>query len=705
MKDAAQSPPPIHFGDFEVDLGSREIRKNGRKLKLSGQPFEVLVILLEKPGEVVTRDEFQRRLWPADTYVDFEHGLNTAVNRLRDVLGDSADRPRFVETLPRRGYRLIGKIAPTSAVVPEQAKNVQSRPWLWPTVGACIFAGLACLLLVLYLHRRESAAETTKAPAEFKVIPFTAYTGIAESPTFSPDSSQIAFAWNGKTEEGAEHKYDIYLKVTGSETLVRLTEHPADSISLAWSPDGAQIAFQRLAGSDSGVYLVPALGGPERRLRLTNAKPFGVSWSPDGQWIAFTDSPVVGGNHSLNLISVESLETKPFPHTPECQEEIEPAFSPDGKELAYRCITKPGSFALYTIDTAGRNPHLVGRYEGWSAGLTWARDNQRLVVGRHVDGNEFSELDEISVSSGQLRKLPFGERGGDPAISVRGDKLAFELWHYSGVDIWRRALIPAGVSAQKIIASTQASIFPQYSPDGKHITFTSKRTGTLEIWMSNADGTGLVQISKLNNAITGSPRWSPDGRRIVFDSRSEGRPGVYIVDIEERVPHRVRTNIDEMSQPSWSHDGKWIYFVGGVDSGRIFRCPVEGGQAEALSSQPGSIPQEAPARDEIYFVTNLVGDSTLKVISLKKPGTESTVEGMPSVNFSNWVVVPGGIFFLPNDRWSLEYFDFASRKISHLVEISGEPVMGISVSQDRRSLVYARLQQADSDIMLVEHWR
>jgi Tol biopolymer transport system component len=558
---------------------------------------------------------------------------------------------------------------------------------------------------VMYLHRREEAGENTKAFGDFKAIPFMAYSGIAKSPAFSPDGSQIAFAWNGVTEEGGNHKFDIYLKVTGSENLVRLTNHPADSISLAWSPDGAQIAFQRLAGSDSGVYLVPALGGPERRLRSTRAKPFGLSWSPDGQWIAFTDSPVVGGNHSLNLISVESLETRPFPHTAECQEEIEPAFSLDGKELAYRCITKPGSFALYRIDPEGWTPHLIGRYAGWPAGLAWSRDNQKLVIGRHVDGNMFSELDEIAVSNGQLRKLPFGERGGSPAISTRGDKLAFEMWHYAGIDIWRRALIPAAASAQKIIASTQASLLPQYSPDGKYITFTSNRTGTYEIWMSNADGTGLVQISKLNNAMTGSPRWSPDGRRIVFDSRSEGRPGVYIVDIEERVPRRVRTNLTEMSQPSWSHDGKWVYFVGGTDSGRIFRCPAEGGKAEALSNQSGSIPQEAPGRDEIYFVTNLVGDPVLKVISLRKPGTESMVEGMPSVNFANWSVVPEGIFFFPSDRFSLEYFDFGAKKASHVMDVSVAPVMGFAVSRDRRSIIYAKLQQADCDIMVVERWQ
>jgi Tol biopolymer transport system component len=408
----------------------------------------------------------------------------------------------------------------------------------------------------------------------------------------------------------------------------------------------------------------------------------------------------------VNLISVDSLEAKPIRHTDECQEETFPAFSPDGKVLAYVCTPQPGRFSLYGVDPAGGVPHLIGRYAGWAGGIAWSRDNQRLVISRPVEGDKFSELDEVSASDGRLRKLPFGEAGEAPASSAHGDKLAFEAWHFTGVDIWRRALIlPGAAAAGKIVASSQASMLPQYSPDGKRLTFVSNRTGVQEIWMSNADGTGLVQISKLNNPSTGTPRWSPDSRRIVFDSRSGGRSGVYIVDSEERVPHRLLTNVEEMSQPSWSHDGKWIYFIGGGSSGRIFRCSTEGGEAEALSSQAGSLPQEAFGRDEVYFVTNLVGNPRLKVISLKKPGTESLVEGMPTVNFIDWAVVPRGIFFLPSDEWSLEYFDFAADKVSRVMEISSEPVMGISVSPDQHWIVYSRLQQADSDVMVVEPWR
>ena len=103
------SPRLVRFGTFEVDLRAGELRKDGVKLKLSGQPFQVLAILLEHPGDIVTREELQKRLWP-DTFVDVERNLNTAVNKIREVLGDSAESPRFVETLPRRGYRFIGEL-------------------------------------------------------------------------------------------------------------------------------------------------------------------------------------------------------------------------------------------------------------------------------------------------------------------------------------------------------------------------------------------------------------------------------------------------------------------------------------------------------------------------------------------------------------------------------------------------------------------
>jgi len=147
------SPPLVRFGTFEVDLQAGEVRKNGLRLKLSGQPFQVLAILLERPGDVFTREELQKRLWP-DTFVDVDHNLNTAINKIREVLGDSSESPRFVETLPRRGYRFIGAVEkkdPTGMQVgppaSDTAKAVPSSRW----PQRFLMLGGACLLLIAAL--------------------------------------------------------------------------------------------------------------------------------------------------------------------------------------------------------------------------------------------------------------------------------------------------------------------------------------------------------------------------------------------------------------------------------------------------------------------------------------------------------------------------------------------------------------------------
>src|SRR4030095_439268 len=132
MPNQVSTSQVIHFATFEVDLQAQEVRKAGVRLKLTGQPFQVLAILLEQPGTVVTREELQKRLWP-DTFVDVDHNLNTAINKIREVLGDSAENPRFVETLPRRGYRFVAHVEGTQTTEISGSLGVRQEsrmPWV-----------------------------------------------------------------------------------------------------------------------------------------------------------------------------------------------------------------------------------------------------------------------------------------------------------------------------------------------------------------------------------------------------------------------------------------------------------------------------------------------------------------------------------------------------------------------------------------------
>src|SRR5277367_6423517 len=338
MADVERQLRLLRFGDFEADLRSGELRKAGVKLKFGGQPFQVLTILLERPGEVLTREELQKRLWP-DTFVDVDHNLNTAINKIREVLGDSAESPRFVETLPRRGYRFIGELElPVEPVIPVVAVE-PDRGWhshrTWLKIAAR-FLAISVLALAAILAYRWHRQQRPQEQSALTAIPFTALTGQASSPAFSPDGSRIAFAWNGDPKGGAKG-FDLYVKALGSETLLRLTQHPSDWISPAWSPDGTQIAFHRVDGADTGIYLVSALGGPERKLRSTQMPDVDlsiISWSPNGKWIAFAD--VAPGEEHLRiyLLSTETGDTERIPNTSKCLGQVLPAFSHSGDHLA-----------------------------------------------------------------------------------------------------------------------------------------------------------------------------------------------------------------------------------------------------------------------------------------------------------------------------------------------------------------------------------
>jgi Tol biopolymer transport system component/DNA-binding winged helix-turn-helix (wHTH) protein len=710
MAELSRVSVPIRFGPFEVSPDSGELRKNGTRLKLTGQAIQVLIALLERPGQLVTREEIQDKLWPGASFGDFEHGINAVIKRLRDVLGDSASQPKFIETIPRRGYRFVGAVAssrPEPARAPEKPEPNITRELRFVFVALLM---VVCVGAIFWAARSGRSRGLARIESEVLTpVPFTALVGSEIAPTFSPDGSQIAFGWNGDTPPGSRSKgFDLYVKVIGSENLLRLTHHPSKSIDPAWSPDGQRIAFHRISGSDTGIYMVPALGGPERKLLSTHTTFVGshISWSPDSKWIAYADSVPLGTSHRIYLLSVETLQQLPIRHAPECKEETSPAFSRLGTLIAYICNLETGRFALYSIVPPDGVSQRIGIYEGWPWGIAWRGEN-RLVLSRYLQGTDHDELYEVTLSNGSIRKLR-SETSGDadrPATSITANKLAYMLTQHGNTNIWRKDLLHPQAAAVEVIASSRESWLPQYSPDGKYIVFGSDRGGNFEIWLSHADGSNLVRLSNLKNALTGSPKWSPDGSKIAFDSRHAGLSDVYIENVSNLAPRKLVTNVANASTPSWSHDGKWIYFIAGGTTGRIYRCPAEGGTAVPLSKGVGWGPQESFDGKAVYFAREVAGNTVLNRISPEARGAESVVEGLHVSFLTNWAVARNGIYFQPAEALdALQFFDFTSKKKSQVLTIQRGPLWGLSVSPDGRWISYSHIGEATGDIMLLENF-
>src|SRR6476469_280757 len=327
---AIESPAEkIRFDVFEVDLRAGELLKEGRKIKLQEQPFRVLFLLLQRRGEVVTRGELREKLWPADTFVDFDHGLNSAVARLREALRDSAEKPRFIETVAKRGYRFIAPIqpnpeAPTVAASVAPQTSWRPRRGFW--IGATIYLTVVCSISIWALYRPGRSTQLAK----FEVVPLIGLRGYQATPAFSPDGTLVAF----RQSDGGNNT-GIYAAAVGGAKSIQLTNDPGDCCP-ARSPDGRQIAFARYSGDSFSIFTIPALGGTERRLyRGPDQLGGGLSWSPDGRVIAFTESHDTDPTRAwISALSLSDLSVREISSPPPGWIDRSPSYSPDGKRLA-----------------------------------------------------------------------------------------------------------------------------------------------------------------------------------------------------------------------------------------------------------------------------------------------------------------------------------------------------------------------------------
>ncbi len=693
-------------------------------------------MLLERAGQLVTREELRARIWPAGTLVEYDQGLNTAVNRLREALRDSAEAPRFIETLPKRGYRFIAAVeqehpAPLAPVPSGEASGLETAAALptnepsadEPVAGRSVgpagkpasprprgirrrrkilvlaAAGLGSILLIAGALLLKSHQPVTRSSPGRHIVPFTSLPGRELAPTFSPDGSQLAFAWNGET--GAGNRFDLYVKSLGSERLLRLTHQPSKLISPAWSPDGSAIAFMRLTDTSTGIFVIPALGGSERTIVADGVSVSSfvqISWSPDGRRLAYSAYGPRGAAQ-VYIVSLDTLNAQPLSPAPECQHAAGPVFSPDGQQLALICISSSAVYSVYLVGLPHGPMRLLATMMGDPQGLTWSADGSRIIFSN--DPGDGGELWQVTLD-GQLTQLPFGEEASAPAVAARDGRMAYVRGRRT-VDIWRADLEAAQPeqSAVKLIYSTRTQMVPRYSPDGTRIAFQSNRSGSTEIWMTDARGADPDRLTSFNGPFTSAPSWCSDGHRIAFDSRVSGIAAVYVEDINERVPRPVVTSRGNLSLPAWSADCRWIFANDGINT--LYRVPASGGQAERFSSHPSSY--SIVVADRLIFnVTEPTG-----VVLWSKPvagGAETPLENMPRITYSDaWTATTAGVYY--TDSWSqpvtINFYDFASHTTRTLMRVKEAPPPGlgpgIAVSPDNRWLLYTEEDQY-SEIML-----
>jgi Tol biopolymer transport system component/DNA-binding winged helix-turn-helix (wHTH) protein len=711
MPETASASGVVRFDMFEIDLRAGELRKQGRRLKLQEQPLRVLSLLLERPGNLVTRDQLRQSLWPADTFVDFDHGLNSAVARLRETLCDSADQPRFIETIAKRGYRFIAPLhdpaasaPPASAALPVPLPSSPYNPhWskLWLAVVPLLVLIFAAGRWTLHRSNRDTP------PGSIEIVPLVGLRGFQVTPAFSRDGNLVAFR-----QSDGSHNTGIYSALVGGEKSLQLTSDPGDCCP-TWSPDGRQVAFLRFTDKSLSIYVVPALGGTEHLLyRGPDSMGTGIAWSPDGKSLAFSESDAADTPRSwISLLSLSDSHVTRLTSPPGNAADREPSFSPDGCQIAFVRSTIAGvSNDLFVMRAEGGVARRVTFDNRPIIGPpAWTADGHDIIFSS--DRGATVGLWRVPVQGGVPRPLagPFGEAGW-PSIPAKGNTLVFEQV-LAKFNIWRLPLRdPRHLQrAPSVLVSEKGDkMRPDLSPDGKKIAFESNRLGFWGIWTCNSDGSNCQQLTSLHGT-AGRPRWSPNGRYIAFEFHPGERSQIYMVEVPGGVPRLLPTvpGADNLS-PSWSRDGRWLYFASksGSEPFQIWKLPVQGGAAIKITNNGGISPVESPDGRYLYYAKYEKGG--IWRMPLQGGEEAEVLDEVSGGGWPNWGITSKGIYFLRFDKSphaTIQFFDFATAKVTPIWTFDKEPGWGLAVSPDEKSLVYVQNEFAESNIMLVKNFR
>ncbi|MBA3441458.1 MAG: PD40 domain-containing protein [Pyrinomonadaceae bacterium] len=570
----------------------------------------------------------------------------------------------------------------------------------------------------LYKYSGGGKSQTKLTGSAPKFTLFTSFPGREYQPAFSPDGNQIAFVWSGEKDDND----DIYVKLLDAGAPLRLTTDPSADTSPAWSPDGRYVAFLRQSSEGGGFYIVPSLGGIERKLAEAFTDRFEASgqnlhWSPNGSSLAVVDKSSPQEPFSIFSLSRETGEKRRLTSPPaQTIGDSFPAISPDGGTLAFVRLSGSGVHDLYVAPSSGGEPKRISFDNTFINNVVWDPGGRGIIFSSTRGGN--SGLWRISAAGGAPQQLAVvGQNIGSSmglTISRQGNYMAYTQ---SSIDpnIWRLTLPSSSgqsPSPTRLISSTVLDFAPQYSPDGKRIAFQSNRSGVMELYLCDSEGANTVQLTYLNSPNTGTPRWSHDGSQIVFDSRLQGNAGdIFVISVEGGKPRRLTTEASEDIVPSWSRDGRWIYFGSNrSESLQIHKIPIEGGEAVQVTKGGGFEGFESMDGKFLYYAKgrDIPGIWRVPV----EGGEESPVLDVHKAGYWRfWAVRDQGIYFITAETPSrpiVEFFNFATGKVAQLATLEKEVLQrggSLSVSPDGQSLLYTQIDQSISDIMLMENFR
>jgi eukaryotic-like serine/threonine-protein kinase len=635
---------------------------------------------------------------------ELAHIVNKALEKDRDLRYQSArDLLADLKRLKRDSD------SSKSAIYPAAAGRIPPgwKPKHW--IGAAALLAILAVPLWWYFSHRKGEAPS----GPLRIVPLTSVAGYEGAPKFSPDGRFVAFHWDGP----AQDNWDIYIKQLGSGGQIRITTDPAPEGFSVWSPDGSEIAFVRISGEVASIYTMPSLGGAERKIYElrgpTQLEVYWIpvlSWSPDGRWLAFAEKTSPENPVRIYALSLDTREKRPLTSPPQgAFGDFCPEFSPDGKQVAFMRTTGWGTCDLWIQSVSSAEATRITHESYQDIGKpAWKGNGRELVFPAGYGSNR---LLRVAITGGTPEPVAgIGEDAGWATIS--GNRMVYVQGSGDATNIWRmRGPSYKGTdrSAGRLMLSTRTDRDADYSPDGKKIVFESLRSGFLEIWISDSDGTKPVQLTNMGKP-SGSPCWSPDGKRIAFDSRPGEDSEIYVISGDGGTPQRLTSDRSEDVVPSWSRDGQWIYFTSNRSgSYQVWKMPSEGGKAVQVTKGGGYYAVESFDGRFVYYTkpsqqSYVVGG----IWQVPRNGGEEALVLDRAIFYFEWVLRPEGIYFptWTDKKYTIELLSFQTGKITHFYqEETPNSREYLTISPDGQWLLYGNRPPGNSDLMLVENFR